>query len=166
MNKFRENILYTGVQILFPSKNIYGCVFLIFAKIYARKWLCQAVCGHNIFFAKICWYGRQDLNLHALALEPKSNVSASFTTPAYSYTNQFYHIYVFLSTTQKGSAVFSGTVLIVLSDRVLLNILFEDFSCVLNHFCTWAAFVVLFGTLGRDKALVLGNFSENITAHD
>ena len=30
------------------------------------------------------WYGRQDLNLHAYALEPKSNVSANSTTPALS----------------------------------------------------------------------------------
>ena len=59
---FRENILYVGVQILFSSNNIYGCVFLIFAKIYARKWLCQAVCGHNIFFTKNSWCRWRDLN--------------------------------------------------------------------------------------------------------
>ena len=29
------------------------------------------------------WYGRQDLNLHGNPLEPKSNVSANSTTPAY-----------------------------------------------------------------------------------
>ena len=28
------------------------------------------------------WYGWQDLNLHAIALEPKSSVSANFTTSA------------------------------------------------------------------------------------
>lgn len=48
--KFRKNILYKGVQVHSPSKNIYGSAFLILDKIYARKWLCQAVCGHNIFF--------------------------------------------------------------------------------------------------------------------
>ena len=71
----KENILHKGVQNLFTSKNIYGCTFLFFEKIYARKWLYQAVCGHNIFFAKISWYGRQDLNLHALALEPNESVT-------------------------------------------------------------------------------------------
>ena len=30
-----------------------------------------------------CWYGRQDLNLHGYPLEPKSNVSANSTTPAF-----------------------------------------------------------------------------------
>ncbi len=30
------------------------------------------------------WYGRQDLNLHGYPLEPKSNVSANSTTPAYA----------------------------------------------------------------------------------
>ena len=30
------------------------------------------------------WCGRQDSNLHALALEPKSNESTNSTTPAYS----------------------------------------------------------------------------------
>ena len=29
------------------------------------------------------WYGRQDLNLHGNPLEPKSNVSANSTTPAF-----------------------------------------------------------------------------------
>ena len=29
------------------------------------------------------WYGRQDLNLHGYPLEPKSNVSANSTTPAF-----------------------------------------------------------------------------------
>ena len=29
------------------------------------------------------WCGRQDSNLHALALEPKSNESTNSTTPAY-----------------------------------------------------------------------------------
>ena len=31
----------------------------------------------------LVWYGRQDLNLHGCPLEPKSNVSANSTTPAY-----------------------------------------------------------------------------------
>ena len=31
----------------------------------------------------VFWYGRQDLNLHGNPLEPKSNVSANSTTPAY-----------------------------------------------------------------------------------
>ena len=31
------------------------------------------------------WCGRQDSNLHALALEPKSNESTNSTTPAYSF---------------------------------------------------------------------------------
>lgn len=44
-------IFYTrGVQVHSPSKNIYGSAFLILDKIYARKWLCQAISGHNIFF--------------------------------------------------------------------------------------------------------------------
>ena len=30
------------------------------------------------------WCGRQDSNLHAFALEPKSNESTNSTTPAYS----------------------------------------------------------------------------------
>ena len=33
------------------------------------------------------WYGQQDLNLHARALEPKSNVSANSTMPAYELTS-------------------------------------------------------------------------------
>ena len=32
----------------------------------------------------LLWCGRQDSNLHALALEPKSNESTNSTTPAYS----------------------------------------------------------------------------------
>ena len=31
----------------------------------------------------VFWYGRQDLNLHGNPLEPKSNVSANSTTPAF-----------------------------------------------------------------------------------
>ena len=31
----------------------------------------------------LIWYGRQDLNLHGNPLEPKSNVSANSTTPAF-----------------------------------------------------------------------------------
>ena len=31
------------------------------------------------------WCGRQDSNLHAHALEPKSNESTNSTTPAYSF---------------------------------------------------------------------------------
>ena len=30
------------------------------------------------------WCGRQDLNLHAEAIDPKSIVSANFTTPAFT----------------------------------------------------------------------------------
>ena len=32
------------------------------------------------------WYGQQDLNLHGKPLEPKSNVSANSTMPAYVNT--------------------------------------------------------------------------------
>ena len=33
-----------------------------FYKIYAHKWLCTAVCGHNIFLVTICWWSRGELN--------------------------------------------------------------------------------------------------------
>ena len=36
------------------------------------------------------WYGRQDLNLHGCPLEPKSNVSANSTIPAFI---QLFHIH-------------------------------------------------------------------------
>ena len=39
---------------------------------------CNFVSKLQSFF----WYGWQDLNLHAIALEPKSSVSANFTTSA------------------------------------------------------------------------------------
>ena len=48
-----------GGQVHFPSKNIYGSAFLILKKIYARKWLCQAVCGHNIFLSNVDVYAIQ-----------------------------------------------------------------------------------------------------------
>ncbi len=35
---------------------------LVFCKIYAHKWLNQAVCGHNIFFVAIRWRRRRDSN--------------------------------------------------------------------------------------------------------
>lgn len=38
-------------------------------------------------FLKNLWCGRQDLNLHAEAIEPKSIVSANSTTGAYFYIN-------------------------------------------------------------------------------
>lgn len=34
----------------------------VFHKIYARKWLCTAVCGHNIFLVTISWCRWPDLN--------------------------------------------------------------------------------------------------------
>lgn len=37
---------------------------------------------------EVSWCGRQDSNLHAKALDPKSSVSASFTTPAKTDTDQ------------------------------------------------------------------------------
>ena len=40
--------------------------------------------GNRITITVLFWYGRQDLNLHGYPLEPKSNVSANSTTPAYS----------------------------------------------------------------------------------
>ena len=33
------------------------------------------------------WCGRQESNLHAVALDSKSSVSASFTTSAFSFLN-------------------------------------------------------------------------------
>ena len=36
---------------------------------------------------RVQWCGRQDSNLHALALEPKSNESTNSTTPAYYIEN-------------------------------------------------------------------------------
>ena len=37
----------------------------VFSKIYAHKWLCAAVCGHNIFFVSVSWCARQESNLHS-----------------------------------------------------------------------------------------------------
>ena len=37
------------------------------------------------------WCGRQDSNLHAHALEPKSNESTNSTTPAYFIVPLFLH---------------------------------------------------------------------------
>ena len=37
------------------------------------------------------WCGRQDSNLHAHALEPKSNESTNSTTPAYSFVPLILH---------------------------------------------------------------------------
>ena len=38
----------------------------------------------KLYHSFVClWYGRQDLNLHGCPLEPKSNVSANSTTPAF-----------------------------------------------------------------------------------
>ncbi len=36
----------------------------VFDKIYAHKWLCTAVCGHNIFSVNQYWCGEWDLNPH------------------------------------------------------------------------------------------------------
>ena len=41
----------------------------VFHKIYAHKWLCTAVCGHNIFFVNQCWSRRRDLNTRLLRPE-------------------------------------------------------------------------------------------------
>ena len=38
---------------------------LVFHKIYAHKWLCTAVCGHNIFLVTISWCAQQESNLHS-----------------------------------------------------------------------------------------------------
>ena len=34
----------------------------VFHKIYAHKWLCTAVCGHNIFLVTFTWRRHPDLN--------------------------------------------------------------------------------------------------------
>ena len=57
------------------------------------------------------WCGWQDLNLHALALEPKSSVSANFTTTAKTYwyyqkwLNSARIIYVFLFSDLLGNEI-------------------------------------------------------------
>ena len=45
----------------------------VFRKIYAHKWLCTAVCGHNIFLVTISWSRRRDLNTRPLRPEESWN---------------------------------------------------------------------------------------------
>ena len=42
------------------------------------------------------WYARQDLNLHACAMEPKSIVSANSTTGAYRSDRETCHYFIVL----------------------------------------------------------------------
>ena len=45
---------YGGSSPLLCRKYLRSC-FPDFQKIYAHKWLCTAVCGHNIFFVNVRW---------------------------------------------------------------------------------------------------------------
>ena len=57
----QENFVGEGSSP-FSCRKYLWTVNPVFRKIYAHKWLCIAVCGHNIFLVTISWLGRKDLN--------------------------------------------------------------------------------------------------------
>ena len=68
----------------------YRNLFIKF-KIYLIEYTYSSQKATFVFVTNVAfyWCGRQDSNLHALALEPKSNESTNSTTPAYLF--EFYH---------------------------------------------------------------------------
>ncbi len=74
-----ENADYTSIAY-FPAlfKSEFGRNPKAFTDTYKKA----AQSENRTAFPKNLWCGRQDLNLHAEAIEPKSIVSASFTTSA------------------------------------------------------------------------------------
>ena len=57
----QENFVGEGSSPLSCRKYLWT-VNPVFRKIYAHKWLCIAVCGHNIFLVTISWRRRRDSN--------------------------------------------------------------------------------------------------------
>ena len=74
----QKNFVGEGSSPLLCRKYLW-IVNPVFRKIYAHKWLCTAVCGHNIFFVNVCWSRRRDLNPRPL--RPERSALPSWATP-------------------------------------------------------------------------------------